>query len=40
MDFAAPRSTLAQSKLTPDAALQELMEGNRRFAANRPAAHE
>jgi carbonic anhydrase len=40
MDFAAPRSGLAQSKLTPDAALQALMEGNRRFAADRPTAHE
>jgi carbonic anhydrase len=40
VQFASPRSALAQSKLTPDAALQELMEGNRRFAADRPTAHE
>jgi carbonic anhydrase len=40
MEFAVPPSSQAQSKLTPDAALQELMEGNRRFTANRPTAHE
>ena len=32
IEFAAPRRVLAQSKLTPDAALQELMDGNRRFS--------
>jgi carbonic anhydrase len=31
-EFVAPRPVLAQSTLTPDAALQELMDGNRRFA--------
>jgi len=31
MEFAAPRPVLAQSALTPDAALQELMDGNKRF---------
>jgi carbonic anhydrase len=40
IEFANPTSVRAQSKLTPDAALQELMEGNRRFAAERPTAHE
>jgi carbonic anhydrase len=35
MDFAAPRPVLAQSALSPDAALQELMEGNRRFSTQR-----
>ena len=33
MEFAAPRSVLAQSILSPDEALKELMDGNRRFAA-------
>jgi carbonic anhydrase len=40
VELGSSRSVLAQSKLTPDAALQELMEGNRRFAADRPTAHE
>jgi len=40
MELAASRSALAQSQLSPDAALQELMAGNRRFAANRPTALE
>jgi carbonic anhydrase len=31
---ATPRSLLAQTTLTPDAALRELMAGNQRFAAN------
>ncbi len=31
MEFMAPRAVLAQSTLTPDAALQELMDGNKRF---------
>jgi carbonic anhydrase len=30
----SPRTILAQSNLTPDAALQELVAGNKRFAAN------
>ena len=32
LEFAAPRRVMAQSALTPDAALQELMDGNRRFS--------
>jgi carbonic anhydrase len=40
MEFAGPHSALAQSKLTPDAALQELMDGNRRFTSGRLTAHE
>jgi carbonic anhydrase len=31
----APTPALAQSKLSPDAALQELLDGNRRFAADK-----
>jgi carbonic anhydrase len=34
-DFAAPRSAMAQSTLTPEAALKELMDGNRRFTERR-----
>jgi carbonic anhydrase len=34
-EFVAPGLVLAQSVLTPDAALKELMEGNRRFSAER-----
>src|SRR5580704_1807871 len=30
IEFASPRAALAQSKLIPDAALQELMDGNKR----------
>jgi carbonic anhydrase len=33
IDSLAPRPVMAQSTLTPDAALQQLMDGNRRFAA-------
>jgi carbonic anhydrase len=33
VEFATPRPVLAQSKLSPDAALQELMDGNRRFTS-------
>jgi carbonic anhydrase len=33
MAFAVPLPVLAQSKLSPDAALQELMDGNRRFTS-------
>ena len=35
-----PRAVLAQNKLSPDAALQELVKGNERFVANRATAHE
>ena len=38
--FRASESVLAQSKLSPDDALQELIEGNRRFTTNRSTAHE
>lgn len=31
IELAAPRPVLAQSNLTPDAALKELMDGNKRF---------
>jgi hypothetical protein len=34
-EFAMPHPVRAQSKLSPDAALQELMDGNRRFASGR-----
>jgi carbonic anhydrase len=40
LELAASRPVLAQSKLSPDAALQELMDGNRRFTAGRSTAHE
>jgi carbonic anhydrase len=39
MEFASPSSALAQSTLTPDAALQQLMDGNRRFVSGRLTAH-
>jgi carbonic anhydrase len=35
MEFAAPHRVFAQSALSPDAALQELMDGNRRFSSGR-----
>jgi carbonic anhydrase len=35
-----PHAVLAQTTLTPDAALKELMDGNRRFAAGKMTAHE
>lgn len=35
MEFAAPHSVLAQSKLSPEAALQELLDGNQRFRSGR-----
>jgi len=38
--FGARHVVQAQSKLSPDAALQELMEGNRRFTTNGATAHE
>jgi len=34
IELAAPRRVFAQTKLTPDAALQELMAGNQRFVSN------
>lgn len=40
VDFATPLPVLAQSKLSPDASLQELMDGNRRFISGRLTAHE
>jgi carbonic anhydrase len=40
MEFATTRSALAQSTLTPDAALQNLLDGNRRFTAGRLTAHD
>src|SRR4051812_22971311 len=33
MEFVAPSSALAQSTLTPEMALKELLEGNKRFVA-------
>lgn len=38
--FTTPCPVLAQSTLTPDAALQELMEGNQRFTTGALTAHE
>jgi len=40
IEFANPRPVLAQSKLSPETALQELMDGNRRFTSGHPIAHE
>src|SRR5450631_3512211 len=40
LEFATPLPALAQSILTPDAALAELMEGNKRFIAGRMTAYE
>jgi len=40
VEFAAPRRLLAQTTLSPDAALQELMEGNKRFTSERPTSFE
>ncbi len=39
-NFPDPESVLAQGPLTPDEALKELMDGNRRFASGNPIAHE
>ena len=39
-NLANPRPANAQSKLSPDAALQELMDGNRRFTSGHLTAHE
>jgi carbonic anhydrase len=40
LESSTPQSALAQSTLSPDAALQQLMAGNQRFVANRPTALE
>ena len=40
LEFAFPPPAQAQSALTPDAALAELMEGNKRFVAGRLTAHD
>ena len=40
LDMAVPLSAGAQSALTPDAALGELMEGNKRFVAGTLTAHD
>jgi carbonic anhydrase len=40
MEFATPRRALAQSVLSPEAALQELMDGNKRFADERLTSFE
>src|SRR6266481_2213825 len=40
VEFATPHPVLAQSKLSPDAALQELMDGNRRFTSGRLTSFE
>ena len=40
MEFVTPRRALAQTTLSPDAALQELMDGNKRFTAERLTACE
>jgi carbonic anhydrase len=40
MEFVTPRPTLAQTTLSPDAALQELMDGNKRFTSESPTANE
>lgn len=38
-NFLTPHSVLAQSTMTPDAALKELMDGNRRFTSGKATAH-
>lgn len=40
MEFTRPRSVLAQSKLSPDAAIKELLDGNARFISGRSNTHE
>ena len=40
LDLAVPRAAGAQSALTPDAALSELMQGNKRFVAGTLTAHD
>ena len=39
-DSRAPRTALAQSTLSPDTALKELMDGNQRYIDGRGTAHE
>lgn len=39
-DLVAPRAALAQSTLSPDGALKELMDGNERYIGGRTTAHE
>ena len=39
-ELAAPRTALAQSTLSPDTALKELMDGNQRYIDGRGTAHE
>ena len=40
LDLAFPSQAQAQSKLTPDATLAELMDGNKRFTSGRMTAYE
>ena len=40
IDLATPHRAHAQSALSPDAAMKELMDGNQRFTSNRLTAHE
>src|SRR5271165_349544 len=40
LDLGFPSEAMAQSKLTPDAALAELMAGNKRFTSGRMTSHE
>lgn len=40
LELAVPSTMWAQSTLSPDAALAELMDGNKRFTSNRLTAHE
>ena len=40
LELIAPSPAWTQSTLTPDAALTELLDGNKRFTANRLTAHE
>jgi len=40
LELAAPLPARAQSTLTPDAALAELMEGNKRFRTGNLTAHD
>jgi len=40
LDLSAPSRAMAQSTLSPDAALTELMDGNKRFSSGRMTHHE
>lgn len=40
LELTAPSPAIAQSTLSPDAALSELMEGNKRFIAGKSTAHD